>query len=149
MGYVVILAVVGVACYFVMHALRSHNKAIAQNTCVTDKTGMALSKDITLLKAKNVSKLKPIATQIESLKGYQKSPTCMYVLTMYYINASDAIKAQAEYDTLKELKPHGSYGINIQKATLSLTDLKTLIEGVKLRSEQFKNNVLYGPVVPK
>jgi hypothetical protein len=145
-----LLAVMGIGAYVVVHTSQSRQKTAQRSLCVNDVIGTTIAKDISVLTKQNVTILKPIAKDITVLKNYEKSPTCLYVLTVYYINAADAANAQATYVKLKEvLKPGVTYGSNIQKATTSLKDLELLIEGVRLRTEQYKKNTLFGPVVPK
>ncbi len=50
-----------------------------------------------------VVSLEPIVNQIKQTKGYDKDANCLYVVTAYFVNISDADNAQKSLDSLTEV----------------------------------------------
>ncbi len=145
-----LVVLAGVACFLVAGILVvkkvQNNRSSFKAQCVTDATGTAINEDQSLLLKEGKERFKPMAEQITRLKDYEKNVTCLYALTMYYLNTEDTEKAQVTLNLLKPLINSGSnYGKNI-KYPKPIKDIETLLQGIVSRQAEFKKNVLLTPL---
>lgn len=142
------IVVVVVAGYFFVHSRNQRQLAEQQNLCTNGAVADAIAKNVSSVKiGGRKADSKPLADQILTLPGHEKSPTCLYVLTAHYINSADSDKAQTSYDVLKTaFKTHSSYSVEVQKIALPLKDVQVVIDGLKARKAQHVKNTVLVPV---
>lgn len=97
-GVVIIVAGAGWLLYKFIDGRNSNNKI--SNACsesvVTAQTAIDLSNS-------SVAVLKPTVDKILKTNNYNNDPSCLYILTKYYIGVSDPAKARPSYDQLTKL----------------------------------------------
>ena len=71
---------------------------------------------------------KSVATDIESLPGKEKDPNCLFILTNYYLFATNAKKARQYINDLKSL---GDNGLYISRQINNPEGIKGLEDNVK------------------
>jgi hypothetical protein len=146
LGALIIVAGITGAYFFLYNRSDSKGKEGFANLCVTDSIGKKIGGDTSVLKAENTSKLKPITDDILKINDYDKSPTCMYVLTMYDINSNNLDTAKVSYEKLLVVFKQGTvYGANIVAVAHPAKDLKVLIDGIEARKKEFEKQVFLVP----
>jgi predicted small secreted protein len=152
------LVAIGAVAYFSVVSYQNHKKdkaakllAQQKTLCTTDEIGKAISKEPDLLKQTKTDKLKPYAEKAKALTGYEHSPSCLYILTIYYVNTYQAAKAEAANKQLKAaLKAGGTYGENLKYVVFTEANLDIIIKGTKVIQEQHKKNSILTPTdIPK
>ncbi len=78
-------------------SLIAHNHANAQ------KRDDLVSQAVPLLTSYHIDELATVVAQIKQQPGYAKDVDCLYVLTTYYINASDVTNAKLYYSELSKV----------------------------------------------
>lgn len=73
--------------------------------------------------------LKPTVDKIVKTNGYNKDPSCLYVLTKYYIGTGDPVKGRVSYDQLTKLYTSNDvYDSKIKNSVGSPEQFKPILE---------------------
>lgn len=112
----------------------------AQNVCTSLTTEIAL-----LLDSSQTAKLEPYIAKIKALPDYQSDPSCLIPIIVYAVNTSNATEAT---DSLRLLESLNTSQYKIDPAfssagIIDIKDLKVLVEGVNIRKEENKANIIY------
>ena len=87
--------------YFGFRNVRTNNDKVASTKLCTDNFLHEQLKDkIDIFNPTNVKNLKTVADAIQSKASFTLSPSCLYVVTTYYIDTEDTVKARKYYDLL-------------------------------------------------
>jgi len=111
-----------------------------QNVCTSLTTEIA-----PLLSSSQTAKLEPYIAKIKALPGYQSDPSCLIPVIVYAVNTSNATEATESLKLLESLNT-SQYKIDpafSSAGIIEIKDLKVLVEGVKVRNEQNKANIIY------
>lgn len=89
----------------------------------------------------NVPELRKVTMKIESLRGYDHDPNCLYVTTTFYINTSNVAAARRNLDMLQGVYS-AQKGLShyVSGPTIpTIANLKQQVDFLKLASEQPTN----------
>ena len=89
--------------------------------------------------------LRSMIAKIKALPSYQSDPSCLIPIIVYAVNTSNATEAT---DSLKLLESLNTSQYKIDPAfnsagIIEIKDLKVLVEGVNIRKEENKANIIY------
>lgn len=115
--------------------------------CDSDEIGVQLQQGALLTANKHLD-LKPIAEQVAAKPDHDKSPTCLYVLTRYYLDESDPVLARQYFDKLQAVyQDNKGYGKSLGDNPLKPGELKKSVEFLENQVENFKQNIYYAPSI--
>ncbi len=101
------------------------------------------------LSPEDLAKLAPIAAKIKQQPGYATDVDCMYVLTTYYLNATDAANAKTYYTALLKLyETKAGYTNPLLKGAETPTQLKSYYTLVQQQANSFYHSWLPGNPSP-
>jgi hypothetical protein len=139
-----ILTVVVVAAVIVSISHVRHQHSIANQREAIVTQGAAL------LNPADVQQLTPVVAQIKQQPGYATDPNALYILTVYYINLTDATNTKAYYAQLsKAYNPQKGYtNLALKKAARSPQDLKSSVTYVENQVIETQQNFVGIPGEP-
>ena len=118
----------------------SASKKTVQDVCTSLTAEIA-----PLLASSQTAKLEPYIAKVKALTGYQSDPSCLIPIIVYAVNTSNATEATDSLRLL-ELLNTSQYKIDPMfnsAGIIEIKDLKVLVEGVNIRKEENKANIIY------
>jgi hypothetical protein len=126
-----ILILIVVSCcvgYLVWQSKEDESSGVCSNS-VLEQAGKKISSN-------NTNQLVSTVKQIQSTPGHDTDSSCLYILTKYYIDITDADNAQKYYKLLvKAYNPELGYNSALGAGTLSPDQLESQVEFVKQLTE--------------
>lgn len=137
-GLVLLVIVFGLT----VTVLKRSNKPAGSVAVCSDEL---LNQAAPLLEEKKYKELEPIARQIEGLKNYDKDPNCLFVVTTYYINVTDAKNARLNYDKLMLIyTPETQLQPAIAAKVRSPYTMRSSIEFLEEQQRKFEEGKIQG-----
>jgi hypothetical protein len=111
-----------------------------QNVCTSLTTEI-----VPLLSSSQTAKLEPYIAKIKALPEYKSDPSCLIPIIVYAVNTSNVTEATYNLRLLESLDT-SQYKIDPtfnSTGIIEIKDLKVLVEGVTIRKEENKANIIY------
>ena len=140
---IVLLAIVATLTTVIMHR---NAATVATSKC----SDTVLTEVGPLLQDPNdLNKLSQLVSKIQKIKGYDKDASCLYVVTVYYLDISDATNTNTNYVKLtKVYKPKVGYVASLHGVAVAPEALKARVDYLNsLNPTNQKNNQYLGPIV--
>lgn len=137
---IIVLIISGVGAYLYIKNRQASTKlsSVCSESVITRQTGIDLT-------STSVAGLKPTVDKILQT-NYQNDPSCLFILTKYYVGVSDPVNARPAYDQLTKLYTSNDvYDANIQDAAASPQQFKQTLELLeKERQEIDRTSKVFG-----
>lgn len=146
--YAIVIAVVLVAVIFVGLAINKyrndHKKPTISFVCTDPANQTTLLKAKQAMQGNSPTQQKQMALTIQKISGYENDPNCLYVMTEYYIDFSNAQYANKFFNMLTNLNM--GHAINsIIANQKSIATLKEEVNAVNNNAKAVQGSILYSP----
>ena len=128
---------------------KSRQNTASKNTeasnSVQDVCTSLTTEIVPLLSSSQTAKLDPYIAKIKALPSYQSDPSCLIPIIVYAVNTSNVTEATDNLSLLESLNT-SQYKIDPafnSAGIIEIKDLKVLVEGVNIRKEENKANIIY------
>ena len=143
---VVLVVIVLIAGIYYLYDTQQSRKAAVNNVCESSAAGDVLEKSAALLAPAKQADLKPLVEKIQGLKNYDRDPNCLMVVTSYYANIGDPVKARLNLDKLKKVYPEdGKFSDKIGGNVRTSTELEAQ---TKFLEESAAQTIKNGKMLP-
>ena len=135
---VIVLCLIGLVIY--LYLLSSQKPKPVISSCTNNSS--LLNNASKAIISNNITSQSKIVNQIKKIPNYQKDPNCLYIMTSYYINTSNASEASSYLNKLEKIF-NTSKGFSSKLSSLaSLNDIKSEVSAMNYNAAQAKNFVI-------
>ena len=135
----VVLVIVGGVGFAARHAInRQSSQPKAPNACTSKAANGVLAQAAQSLGPDKVKELGESVNKIKTLKKYDQDPNCLAVLTIYFINISDAKNARTYYEQLNKLYQPTSYDAVLGGKVPAPALMKRTVEFLEAQTKALK-----------
>ncbi len=116
---------------------RNANKFASTDLCRGESSSPIYKEAANVINPQASSKLGDVVRRIKQMKRYDRDPNCMYAVTVYYINISDAKNAKESLTKLKSVYDSKTgFSKDYRNGTIPISFLETKVKGLDILSSQ-------------